>query len=248
MHLKRKVMKNLMSYLLVMMLFIASCKNETAVQKVSYDDQAKSKNNTIATDTTKIEIADLPIQFADTKVLIHPIGRVQVSKKFKVSSVESYDSSDATSFKISNNNDNEITGFMSNLKFQQVGQDSLVALSDKKLFVQSVTYLKDVALRTKAQLLVYVLEDMDTNKDGMLNQDDINTLFISDINGKNLTKLSTPMEELIDWNMAPATNRLYFRTIEDSNKNGKFDKSDTIHYQYVNVLDKDFKVVKYNIN
>jgi hypothetical protein len=38
---------------------------------------------------------------------------------------------------------------------------------------------------------------------------------------------------------------LYFRTIEDTNKNGEFDKEDNVHYFYVNLLDKEWKALEY---
>jgi hypothetical protein len=38
---------------------------------------------------------------------------------------------------------------------------------------------------------------------------------------------------------------LYFRTIEDTNKNGEFDKGDVIHYNFVNLLSNDWKSETY---
>ena len=43
-----------------------------------------------------------------------------------------------------------------------------------------------------------------------------------------------------------AQNRLYYRTIEDINKNGAFDKNDLVHYYYVELLSPDWKTQKYN--
>lgn len=241
-------MKNIFIGTLLLCLTIIGCKKEADIPKVSYDDKVKTKTQAIKEDTTKIEIADLPVQFNGTNVILFPIGKMQVSKNSKSSAVDSYGGSESNSFKISNNSDSEITGFMTNLKFQKMGQDSLISLSKEKLFIQSVNYLKEIAQNSKTQLLVYILQDEDTNKDGMIDQDDINTLYISNIDGKNFTKLSTNLEELIDWNLVPSVNRIYFRTIADSNKNGRFDKGDAIHYQYVNVLDKNFKVVRFDVN
>ena len=241
-------MKHLIFYIFTLFFVLIGCNNSNSeVPKVSYDAKEKNKKQKAQEDTTKIDIADLPIHFQGTDVLIFPLGKVQLSKNYKLSTSESYENAGSTNFKISNNIDNEITGFMTNIKFQKLGQDSLTALSKDKLFIQSATYLKEIAPRSKLQLLVYVLEDADTIKDGAVDQDDINTLYISDIQGKNLTKLSANLEELIDWNLVPSANRLYFRTIEDTNKNGKFDKGDAVHYQYVNVLDKTLKVVRYVI-
>ena len=79
-----------------------------------------------------------------------------------------------------------------------------------------------------------------------MDSDDIKNLYISDINGKNFTKLSAEFQELIDWNTIESQNRLYFRTIEDINKNGAFDKDDKVHHHFVDLLSKDWKVQEYN--
>jgi hypothetical protein len=49
----------------------------------------------------------------------------------------------------------------------------------------------------------------------------------------------------LDWNFLEIQNRLYFRTIEDNNKNGEFDKTDKVHYQFVNLLNNDWNVESY---
>ena len=68
-----------------------------------------------------------------------------------------------------------------------------------------------------------------TNQDGKLDYNDINTLFISKINGTDFRKLTETNKELIDWKLIESKNRLYFRTIEDTNKDGEFDKKDIAH-------------------
>ena len=52
----------------------------------------------------------------------------------------------------------------------------------------------------------------------------------------------------MDWNIIEAQNRLYFRCIEDINKNGAFDKNDKVHYHFVNLLADEWKVEGYNPN
>lgn len=59
-------------------------------------------------------------------------------------------------------------------------------------------------------------------------------------------KVSADMQELVDWKIIPANGRLYFRTIEDSNKNGEFDKEDELHYNYVDLSGKEWKAVSYS--
>lgn len=87
---------------------------------------------------------------------------------------------------------------------------------------------------------------MDTNRDTKLDANDIKALYISTIDGKNLKKLSADMQELIDWNLVESKNRLYFRTIEDTNQNGQFDKNDRINYHFVDLLSPEFTIEKYN--
>jgi hypothetical protein len=60
--------------------------------------------------------------------------------------------------------------------------------------------------------------DTDTNRDGKLDSSDIKCLYLSDISGKRFTKVSEDFQELIDWNLIDSKSRLYFRTVEDTNK------------------------------
>lgn len=236
-------MKNFSKYsVLALIILLVGCKEETEKPKVIYENTSKERSEP-KIDTSKILVADLPIQMEGTSVLLFPIGEFSVANG---SSRVKYAGSERESFVVSNSSEYEITGYLSNFKFQQIGSDSLTVLTDKPVLIERVTYLKTLADKTKKQFLVYVLEDMDSNKDGKLDSNDIKDLYISDINGSNFKKLSTDFQELIDWNIIDSQNRLYFRTIEDINKNGAFDKSDKVHYHYVDLLDKELKVVEYN--
>lgn len=228
-------------FLLGFLLFI-SCKEEEKVKpKVNYDTKAKDVKAK-PSEVNTLLVADLPIQMDGTSVLIHPIGEFSV--RDSISRVK-YSESERESFVVSNYGGYEITGYLSNLKFQEVGSDSLKVLTDKPMMIERISYLKTIADKTKKQLLVYVLEDMDSNKDGKLDSSDIKNLYISTINGSNFTKLSAEFHELIDWSLIESQNRLYFRTIEDTNKNGAFDKDDKVHYHFVDLLTKELKVEEY---
>lgn len=220
-------------------LTLISCKKEEASKpKVIYQDTSKPKTE-VPEDTTQIKIADLPINMEGTNYLIFPIGTVSSDKKGKAS----YDSN--TGYTVSNYGEYQITGYLQNLKFQEIGKDTIYALTDKNVLIETATYLKALADKTKKQLMVYSLADMDTNKDNKLDNSDIKSLYLSDISGKNFSKISTDFQEIIDWNLIESKSRLYFRTIEDTNKNGEFDKDDNVHYFYVNLLDKEWKAMEY---
>jgi hypothetical protein len=237
-------MKNLSKYTIVFLLVLSvSCKEEeTEKPKVIYDTiKAKVAPKV---DPTQIEIADLPIQMQGTDYLIHPVGDLSVYDG-RIKSSYGSTSTDRVSFTISNNRDFEITGYLRNLKFQEIGSDSIKALTDKPVLIQTATYLKSVSLKAKKQVMVYTMADMDTNNDRKLDTNDIKTLYISEISGNRLTKLSPDFQELIDWSLIESKNRLYFRTIEDTNKNGQFDKNDVVHYNFVDLSSKEWTLTNY---
>lgn len=224
-------------------LLLVSCKNEVEKPKVTYDASTGSK--VIAkVDSTQVAIADLPIQMEGTNYLIHPVGDVRVYERGTKARYGSSSVNDI-SFTISNIGEYEITGYLQNLKFQKIDSDSIRPLTDKAVLIQTATYLKAIADKTHNHVMVYTMVDMDTNKDGKLDTSDIKALYLSDISGERFTKVSDDFQELIDWNIIESKNRLYFRTIEDTNKNGQFDKNDVLHYNYINLAVKDWKVISY---
>lgn len=227
---------------LVAFVVLVACKQEKETPKVIYEEP-KTNNNSRSIDTTSIKIADLPIHMEGTKYLIHPVGDVRVYDDF--SKVYGSSKTNTVSYAISNYNRFEITGYFENLKFQHIDSTNVKALTDEKIQIQTVTYLDRIAANTKKQILVYSVVDRDTNKDNKIDQNDIKSLYISAIDGSNFTKLTEDYLEFIDWNIIEAQNRLYFRCIEDINKNGAFDKNDKVHYHFVNLLDVEWKVEAY---
>ena len=224
----------------------ASCKEEKPTPKVIYKNNSEAKAQPKKVDSSAIIVADLPVHMEGTKYLIHPVGGIRVYEDTGNNS--SYDSSrtnNPVSYAISNYNRFEITGYFENLKFQHVDSTALHSLTDLKVQIQTATYLSTIADKIKKQVLVYTLADADTNLDGKLNSSDIKSLYISDISGKGFKKLSGNVQELVDWNLIEAQNRIYFRTIEDINKNGAFDKNDKMHYQYVDLLSPEWAVTAY---
>jgi hypothetical protein len=234
-------MKNLFLYIAMFFvgLFVSCKKEEVEKPKVIYETTSKAKPEVVS-DANQIEVADLPINMEGTNFLIHPIGLMSGNGKGMKSS---YDSEQG--FTVSNYGEYQITGYLKNLKFQEIGKDTIYTLTDKQILIETATYLKTFADKSKQQLLVYSLADMDTNKDGKLDNNDIKSLYLSTISGQKFTKLSADFQELIDWKIIESKNLLYFRTIEDTNKNGEFDAKDSVQYQFVNLLDKELKVISY---
>lgn len=225
-------------------LVFASCKNEEPKPKVIYEEAKSSKILPRKIDSTQIKVADLPVYMDGTKYLIHPVGDIRIyddsNRSYGSSSTNS-----SVSYAISNYNRFEITGYFENLKFQHIDSTAVRPLTDKKIQIQTATYLNTIAAKYKEQVLIYTLVDADTNKDGKVDANDIKALYISDISGKGFKKLSDDVQELIDWSVIEVKGRVYFRTIEDINKNGAFDKNDKVHYHFVDLLSPDWKVTHY---
>ncbi len=235
-------MKRIITSIFLLFAFI-SCKQEKETPKVIYDESKSQVENKVK-DTASFKVADLPILMEGTKYLIHPVGDIRVYDTD--SKVYGSSKTNQVSYAISNYNRFEITGYFDNLNFQHIDSTNLKPLTNQKIQIQTATFLEGIAAKTKKQIIAYTLVDADTNKDGKINQNDIKSLYLSTASGKKFTKLSEEFQELIDWNIIEAQNRLYFRCIEDINKNGAFDKNDKVHYHYVNLLDTDWKVEVYS--
>ena len=224
-------------------LLLASCKEEVEKPKVTYDQNAKEKL-VARSDSSQIQIADLPLQMEGTDYLLHPVADLSIREKGTKARYGSSSVNDL-SFTISNYGEFEITGFLQNIKFQKIDSDSIKKLTEKPVLIQTATYLKKVAERTNNQIMVYTMFDIDTNKDGKLDTSDIKALYLSEISGKKFTKISIDFQELIDWKLIESKNRLYYRTVEDTNKNGQFDKKDVVNYYYIDLSKKEWETVSY---
>ncbi|WP_179006150.1 hypothetical protein [Winogradskyella forsetii] len=236
-------MKNTLILGLTILLF-ASCGKENK-PKIVHAENNGNEIPELKKDTTFIEISDLPIQIDSTDYLIHPIGdfRIEDNRGKIIYKSSRYGSNN---FKISNYGGYRITGDLSNVKFQHIDSEKLSSLTENIIKIKSLSFLRKVFDNTKKQLLVYEVTDKDTNQDGKLDFSDVNTLYISSINGTDFRKLTDNNKELIDWKIIESKNRLYFRTIEDTNKDGEFDKKDIVHYKYVDLNSNNFKITEYN--
>ncbi|MBB1138875.1 hypothetical protein [Myroides sp. WP-1] len=222
-----------------------SCKGQEEKPKVIYKDEVKTseQQEVVKEKTEDIRIADLPLVVGSSPYLIHPVGEVRVyasPSKYGTSKVSQF------SYTVSNYVPFEITGYLENLMFQHKDSTDIRPLTTKTIQIQSVVYLNTMAEKIKKNILVYNVFDADTNRDGKIDSNDIKTLYISRGSGKDFKKLSPYLQELLDWTVIEVQNRLYFRTIEDINKNGAFDKNDNVNYFYLDLTDPSWEVKSYD--
>ncbi|MFD2513665.1 hypothetical protein ACFSRY_07285 [Pontibacter locisalis] len=214
--------------------------------KVVYDNaqQQTEAEDPIIFDSTAIVVASLPIHFDSTSYLIHPIGQHSAGNRGVSVYMSSYDSG-TSGVAVAYRNGHEISGNLDNLKFQHVDSASFTSLTKRQIKIRSFTFLRSVFDSTQKQLLLYSLTDKDSNKDRKLDSEDIESLYISSINGSNFKKLSPDLQELVEWQVIDVQKRLYIITSEDIDKNGEFNRIDQLHYFYVDLAGENINVIEY---
>ncbi|WP_179344006.1 hypothetical protein [Winogradskyella ursingii] len=215
-----------------------SCQND--IKKI---DHTNSETKELIKDSTKREVADLPIAIDSIDYLIHPIGYItEYGTRFS-----SYSrSNDNVSYNVSSHNSHSLRGEFTNIKFQHVNSLKLAPLFKRVVEINSVSFIDNVRKNRNFEYMIYKVRDADTNGDSKIDHNDVNALYISKIDGSNLKKLTKDLAQIVNWKIITKLNRLYVKSISDTNKNGKFDKEDNINYGYVDLKNPQLKVITYD--
>lgn len=226
--------------------FFSCKKNEENKAKVVYDTKKESKT-TEKESFSEIEVVDLPIQFKSSNYLLYPVGKVILNNKYSAKSAASYAATTrGGSFTISNFMDPEITGNFQNILFQAVDSANFKPLTEEKVLITNINYLDEIAFRTDRKYLLYIVYDMDTNHDQLMDTNDVKALYLSKDNGEDFRKLSNDFEEVLDWKIIPESGVLLYRTLTDTNKNGLFEKGDRINFYRIDFKKAAVEVEAFN--
>ncbi|HCX25072.1 MAG: hypothetical protein CMB80_06450 [Flammeovirgaceae bacterium] len=218
---------------LIALTFFSSCRQEPKPTLVyPTDSTSQVEEQVLVKDTTLILTGELPIYFDSTNHLLFPIGPIKLTQRSSKIYFGS-GSSGNSSFSIGYLSGNTFSGDLDNVMIQHLDSSTFRPLFEKEIKIRSFQFLKSIRKLTKQNWIVLSITDRDTNNDGKLDDEDIESLYVSDINGTNKVKLTPEFHELLDWQVLDVNKRLYFRTIEDSDRNGKFDKQDIIHHFYL---------------
>lgn len=229
--------------LLILTLFLTACSQE-AKQKLSYNEKVVQNPEILKAESLGKPF--LPVQIDSTAYLFHPVGELKINNS--ESRWSNFGSSGPGSGGYSQQgyfSSDTYSGNLFNIKFQHITSDTLTVLTDLNIRINSFSFLRELYENTGKQFLLYQVYDYDSNKDSIIDQADIRSLYLSRINGKDFRKITSPNQEMIDWKLIPILNRLYFRSIEDTNKNGKFEKDDKLHYFYIDFNTENLDVEEY---
>lgn len=246
--------------LAILVTLFTACNQERQTNRVIYDE-TKSDTltmNNVLEDTTKVLVAGMPVCLDSTDVLIHPIGWVSIYKeaygnKLIDGSVsidyprigKSKMAESNYSFEVQSNNKDYLYGEMVNLIFEDVPTGTQRILTDKVMIIISAKYLKDVAKKIDKHYMLYSARDKDYNRDGKLDYEDMTAYYMSNLDGTNFTKITQDYHYFDTSELLLKNSKYYFRTLEDVNKDGIFNKKDKYHYYYIDLKKGDFTPIEY---
>lgn len=236
-----------MRYFFIIFLFVSllSCDNNRPTQVVYPINFADSTG--IA--TAKLEpieknlFMDFPFAFDSSSLFIYPVRNTYDSRGSdrKISSdlMNSYQYSDWAEMSQSG-----ASGWFYNFIFQDRNTQDLRPITDKELRFSEMIIIRDSIDQRAANTLLLQVYDQDSNQDKFLSREDLMSYYVASIDGKNLKKIS-PEGHLINGHIyRRRLKRLYFKTIEDTDKNGKFEKNDQRHQYYYSIKTGKVEEVK----
>jgi len=231
------------TFLLLLIILTISCSEKENEKKIVYENVNGQIENPKITDTLKNNpksklITGLPFKLDSARTIIFPIAEIKLrTEKRGITKIGSYSGSSFTFFAIGSYNNREYYGHLDNLIFENIENGKKHLLTNDKIKIKTFGQLhKNQSIPIKK--IIYEIITNDSNKDNKLNENDLENLYVSGINGENLTMISKINEDLIDWTFLN-DNLLYFRTIEDSNKNGEMEENDTLHIYKTNLTNME---------
>lgn len=239
---------------LLFLLVACNSKEKPSIDSNATQELAELTMDSVLADTSKILVANLPFHFDSTQVLLHTIGFVEIkdrsSKSFDINIIsksDSYSDYDKDGYYFLSGKQNySVSGNITNLFIEDLETNTSRMLTEKALNICHIQYLKEIAKKINKHYLLYTVYDKDYNNDKALNSLDIPALYISDLTGKNFTKLTQDYHKYDSGIFIPLNSKYYFRTVEDVNKDGYFDKKDKYHYYFVDLINNPYQAVAYN--
>lgn len=225
------------------LILIFSCTEQPRINYDKMNDTTATHHN-VSMDTTTMLVAGLPQKFDSIDVLLFPVVAVDLADEGGYGKFRSGSYSDA-GIASGYFSQNELSGNFANIVFRDKSGEER-KLTDKNIRIAKVTFLNEIFSKTKKAYLLYVVYDSDTNGDNALSRSDLEALYISKTDGTDFKKLSGELRQFYDYNVIEDTKRVYFRTLEDVNKDGMLNNTDKFHYYYIDFSSQDYTLTEFN--
>lgn len=219
--------------LLLSIIFTLSCSQKQNDIKIVYDNTVEQsgipeEKETLEESPKSKLISGLPFKLDSAKTRIFPIAEIKLkNKKDRSIKFSSYSGSSFDFFAVGSYSNREYYGYLENLIFEKIDDGEKKLLTNDKIKIKTFGQLY-TQNNKPLKKIIYKIITVDSNKDNELDENDLTNLYLSSIDGENLKLISKVNEDLIDWTLL-GDHLLYFRTIEDSDKNGELEESDEIH-------------------
>lgn len=126
-----------------------------------------------------------------------------------------------------------------NILFYNSDTNETRLLTNSKMRITDFEYnIKNSGPILKDRIL-YEIGDTDYNQDKKFNYEDPIHLFISNIDGSDLIRISPLNEDLESYQIVPNTDKIIFRTRRDANSDLEFDKKDERIWYQIDVSEKN---------
>ena len=200
-------------YLLLLIIVFVGCEKKQSKKNIYQGNNETQQEEIIIRPNIESKlIVDLPQKIDSTNFIVFPVNRIQIDDNKSRISKSNYSS---RLYSIP----------LENLIFKNTNDNKSLRLTNNYIKIISFNQLFD-SNKNSENLLVYKIIKYDSNFDGVLNNEDVSSLFISNTNGTNFMQITTKNEHLINWNYIPESEKLFFTTIIDLDKNGLFDNND----------------------
>jgi len=213
-----KIKQLLVMVLLGTLLF--SCKQTERDTRTVENFDAKTNINAKTEDNLEF-IADLPIKIDSTSNhIVFQINELKDEQNDK----KGYSSRKDYS-----------TNYLKNLIFQNIETEEVNVLTTSKIDIVSYEQLYNAKNEPEKVILYQIIDNFPEDKEALI----LTSLYLSIEDGKGFKKISLHNHQLGSWKYFPEMRKIFFKTVEDSDKNNKLDNLDEHHIYSVSI--DDFK-------
>lgn len=227
-------MKKLIPLLISIILTISfSCGNrerETQIEVIEDDNFSQKQVDSILT-KYKLEY-DNPIYIKGTSQILIPISIQYFKKRKRYYNESSYGYEEYSTYW--------------NILFYDSETDETNLFTEKKYRITDIDIDDENEKRSKKlkNKIFYRIAHKDYNKDKKLNSKDPKSLFVSEINGTQIKRISPANENLLSYDVIPNTNQILIKTTRDSNRNLKFEAQDEELWYKATLVGNKWKLIK----